>query len=1283
MNNYNDAVEIDRLLQFQKEEFPELYDAVKNESIILFLGAGVSKLYGLPLWNELADKMIKKLKEINLISYAQEKILSGETASDPRKVITICYRICKKENLQVYTDAISKCFDFDFDSKYKNNFLKVYDKIFSIKARAYLTTNIDLGITCYKDDFLKMSRIKTYNCTLPKDKESIKQTGYNIIKDGNIVYLHGNVENDDTINECIMPLDKYLSFYGEGDEFVRGLFSNLSGCIIIFIGYSLNEWDVIEKIYKISKQRGENESIELTGYILSPIFSFELAKFNLEKVYYETFGIKAIPYIIDDEGYEKLFLVLGNLTQEISKDRPVVFDTISDINNIESKNPNEKELKDFLNKIQRRTIYEDEFFRKISKLGWFDELKNRDYFKANLDTAPKKTKENQYYVPFWNVLPYLENVSAYSGQAGNEEYTDKLLLIIKEVTNYHVEHNRCLDNCFTWQSFVKILVNISNDKISEGIIDLISIWLDTKFNNTLVPIEILKNLLPKFLDSDDPEDLKKAEKIVDITTGIKQVYYTEQEKQKITIVDGYILNENFLVQKKAIKVGEKCSGQIIYTLADRIKQIIESEYADNYDLSYIWLKSLFENPKYYYLPAKTIITLILRDIIIAKAKKDKEATKDILHEFLQKYKRPLFKRLALLVIGTEWDTYSDIFWEIIDRDKNGDLFNGQHYKPEMYMLLQRNVGKFSNGQKERIKNIIEFLEEKAKERYIDYQKQEWYSAVKSDDYFKTFYEECRKITGVEEEISFKQPETRYGFGESPETEEGIMKKSNEELAQYLTTFKTVDFRKGPTVRGLAEAMKNTTASRPEKFTDYLAPFLKTGYLYISNILWGIAQAIKNKKEINWDSLFIFIIQYIKPDDYWEDKYKINDSGDILGVEEDHLSVIIAVSNVIKESTRYELYTFSEKYFTDAQEILFFILDKLLPQKNKIDDNSYHDDFLMNAENSLFGTITEALANLLSKVVQIVKNTSNEQTVELGKKLINKYEEILKEEITEGYFWLGAYLVDFYYTDKEWTENQINGIDMEQPFWKPFMSGYLLLSRSVDDDLYKLMHKNYLKSIDCDFKAKKAKEMLARHICTQYLKGIEEINNGGGLFKKLLDTWDRFLIGEIIRFFWIQRDYLIETLQNQNKDINTARKKIIDFWRWVYENKYKGKEKNKLNQADKEILSELSKLTLFLSEIGSENCKWLELSAQHITNIDISFFIEYLNGIKDKENSVDYLGDIFLKILEESTPTFRQEDIVLIVEFLYVKNKKTEADKICNIYAERGYNFLKDMYVKYN
>ena len=86
---------------------------------------------------------------------------------------------------------------------------------------------------------------------------------------------------------------------------------------------------------------------------------------------------------------------------------------------------------------------------------------------------------------------------------------------------------------------------------------------------------------------------------------------------------------------------------------------------------------------------------------------------------------------------------------------------------------------------------------------------------------------------------------------------------------------------------------------------------------------------------------------------------------------------------------------------------------------------------------------------------------------------------------------------------------------------------------------------------------------------------------------MLCKWDDFQIKEAISWFWVQRDYIMEPIdEKENPEekirMETLRKRIIDFWRWIYENKYKGLDDlNNVNDKDKRILSELPQLTVFL------------------------------------------------------------------------------------------------------
>lgn len=372
---------------------------------------------------------------------------------------------------------------------------------------------------------------------------------------------------------------------------------------------------------------------------------------------------------------------------------------------------------------------------------------------------------------------------------------------------------------------------------------------------------------------------------------------------------------------------------------------------------------------------------------------------------------------------------------------------------------------------------------------------------------------------------------------------------------------------------------------------------------------------------------------------------------------------------------------SEEQFQIAQEILFLIVDKMLEEKGKIlSEQSEKEDYVAYALNSPFGKITEALFMLALRIKRIEKNIQKKQLVSWEINIREKYDLLMSSKIIESYVWFGRYLPNFYYLDKEWTENKIKSINSEQKqLWEAFMDGYLSGSK-IYDELYILMKPHYEKAIDYKFKRGDIFAPLVQHICIEYLRGLEDINDNKSLFRKLFDKWETSQIIEIISFSWYCKD---EHETDEKESEFVIGEKVINFWRWVYENKYKNKQENELSGDDKKILSELSLLTIFLPEINDENSKWIEKCAPFVDVDNSSFFIEYLDRLKDKGESVNFIGKIYLEMLKNTTPIFREEHIKSIVEFLYQKDKKEEADKICNIYSIRGYEFLIDLYDKYN
>ena len=242
------------------------------------------------------------------------------------------------------------------------------------------------------------------------------------------------------------------------------------------------------------------------------------------------------------------------------------------------------------------------------------------------------------------------------------------------------------------------------------------------------------------------------------------------------------------------------------------------------DYSYIRFRSLASGPDVGVHEADKILTVILRDILLAKCKADKKVGRILLDKFLgEEYQFPLFRRLVLLVVSNTWDEYGDLLWKLLEY--NPDIFDESDYEVELYKLLQANIYRFTKMEREKIKTLISkgprYIPDQKQEHYIAYWKQRWYSSMLKDSYFAKLYEEQKVITGIKE-IEPPREEiivTSRVEELSPLSKEKILGMSNPEIAEYLKEFKQKDVWEGPSERGLAEVLRSAVKEKPENKVD--------------------------------------------------------------------------------------------------------------------------------------------------------------------------------------------------------------------------------------------------------------------------------------------------------------------------------------------------------------------------------------------------------------------------------------------------------------------------------
>lgn len=1054
--------------------------------------------------------------------------------------------------------------------------------------------------------------------------------------------------------------------------------------------------------------------------------------------------------------------------------------------------PTNWEIKTIFDVYLPKEEYQRYFFNKLDNPIWLKYFKGYGY--TNLNPSPLKSDDSlAVFTPHWPLLAYLEKCSLIKPLT--EDITSDVLEIITNVTIHKGEDGEKLDNYRTWWYFVQILLNIPNQvivsylnkrKINIGQ-DWIKEWLASKFDSSIPSSDIAQGLLPKFLTG-QAEDGQIAEEIIREITALKwqprkDALYGQGVETK-TMVEAYWLAESF--RKNAPRIGQLCAEQVVYDLADKLKEIFKHKHPSHQidlecgdkvyrikvslgkkdfsflcsvgqmdtaaldqirrsdplkflsldpaspfnfslpdcrnkrsfvdavktalsqkdspvdlkkikdiaqlltnlyeglysDYSSIWVKSLRSGPDFGPERAEELLVVILRDVLSAKCKADAAVGRCILSNFLQEaYQFPIFRRFALFVMAQEWDNYADLFWQFMDVEDNVTPLAIPDYAVEIYHLLRNNVKKFTLAEKEKIKGSIEagipiptYLEsEEEKRRYISLYQQRLYLAMKDDAYFAPLYAAKKAETGMEVKPPAEQAGMTWSKSKdhSPLSVEDVLKMPNRELAGFLQEFKPKDRVEGS--EGLAEYLRRAAKEKPDKFVEDLEPFLNVNYLYVYNILYGLEEAWKEKKTFHWGKLLCFIKSYLQKPDFFKQAEEAQ--------REHWLAMPVWIINVavdlIEEGTRDDAWAFSAEYFNQAEEILDIAIEKLPVEKDKSSR-----DAVSRALNSSFGRVVSAVISLALRRGRVDDKKGIRKDPRWESR---KYENLLKKGVMEAYTSLGRYLSNLLYLNKPWVERKISEFEAmpaDDIRWNSFMQGYL--AGGIVWSLYSLMRPHYLKALDIKFP--EGCPHVEQHIAIGYLRRDESLDGEDSLFKRILDKGTCAQISNIVRLFWSQARRLAESSEEGKKDaVNQGIPgKIIQFWRWTYKKENREILKDRLKEDYPKLLSELSRLTVWLDRIDQEKSEWLLLSAPYVeVKYNSALFVEYLDKFADTE-SITYLGRIFSAMLSGATtlPTYPQERIISIVEKNYQVNK-AEADEICNTYLAQGIEFLRPTQEKYN
>jgi len=722
---------------------------------------------------------------------------------------------------------------------------------------------------------------------------------------------------------------------------------------------------------------------------------------------------------------------------------------------------------------------------------------------------------------------------------------------------------------------------------------------------------------------------------------------------------------------------------------EKLKYIFKGLHAD---YSEIWLKSIASGGQDYERDAEEVLAIILRDILLAKCEANKSEGKKILCSFLSDhYQFPIFRRFVLLCIDKYWINFYDLFdkfFEIVPT-----ALEESAYEVELYDILVNHNQEFNLGLRTNLKELIDNVPAyyvKEGEKLTEYWKYKWLSPLRHNPDFSALYEKAKQKTEPKDGKPYEPRRLSFEAGvvshKSPISKEEILEMPVSEFVKYLSEFKGADFWRGafdgePDKEGLAEAFHAAVKENPKKFTDEIDAFWGVDYFYLhKGLFWGFREAWTAKNELDWEKIFNFILKYFKRNKECILKEAFQAQGNDSG-EGKYIYLVDDVVGLIADGCRDDARAFDLKYFDKANQIFELVLPLLKGEKNP----DTQRDALSYAMNTTLGKTIEAYISFALRATGATKE-KEENWGEI------KFERFFTKGGIEAYIWFGCYLPQMKYLDEKYTEEKIKLFALKKADdfkWQMFMEGYLF-AHKVYPDLYSLMRAHYIMALENKIFEERIDRRLVSHIALGYLyygESLQEKNPDGNssLFWKMLTEAgargksDRWL--EIAGFFWSEGEGMVRKTKKdvEGKSSEEIKKKILDFWCWTY-NQQKLAEEN-LGDRYNAFLERMAKLTIFLDSIDEENEKWLLLCAPHVARqYDEMFFIESLTKFEDLE-SIKRIGKIFWQVLENATPTFKQENIELIVRRIF-EVAPNIAEDICNIYGRRGVHFLRPIWEEY-
>lgn len=988
--------------------------------------------------------------------------------------------------------------------------------------------------------------------------------------------------------------------------------------------------------------------------------------------------------------------------------------------------------------------YEAHFFRNLKNPVWLPILLQMDVFNPVNNPEPVAVKDG-FQIPGWEPLQFLEHLSQQMKEGKSLAYVDDLLSIIRRVSQSPRDNYRTwymvisiLTNIpnervpFEILHYIPIWLtgrfqaSLQSSKLTAGLLpkfltgkpadaekaELIfrhlialhkeprqaSAWDGKRSYTTNVDLVYLHQLLRQKEVVTKLASLCTEKALFDVAENLKRILLDFPSGINLKLEDDQtVLEIKLIIQEKNLVIQARKKDAPDDLLEEELRDYEQYEEEELLEK----LHAFFSSNKISYQPTEentfhlglvhnlfsgyshslnltaihqlekksysreldVTYAMLLKELLSERVKAHPESATSIVDELCydRSFRLPFFRRMALYTITEHWDVLNRLFWKSPDT-----FFHSYEFEKELYRLLKQTNQTFSAHQLIQIDRILQAGPQLVEKDDPDYWQLRWLSALKEHPHFQSRYEALsakRKLTNQHyEEIGV----TKWRSGsQSPLTIADLLEMDHEQIVSTILSFHLTDRWQEPSVSGLAETAGKAVAQQPEFFAEGLVHYTKVYYIYAYHIINGFRDAWKEKKTFPWEPVLRFCLDYIHSSQFQSGELSIKT--DSWGATKEWVEG--AIGTLISECTNDDDHAIEASNLPTVKQLLLQIVEMLEPVDISKESMKHFPTYTLN---STAGKVLRALLDYTLHRARTQPEPSSTDQMEPDVKAA--FEKALAKQIIDSYVMLGMYYEQFAYLNKSWIKTNLAlAIDLPDSLFQGFFGGLSFANPPGSDEFYPLLYPAYQRALGVGKMDDSSLESNpTEHLVHFLFWGFDQLGEES-LLRQYVRSADADNTVALITYIWQQEMFVYTLEKEQRTELEAS---LVRLWALLAE------------REEEKVIRTLPVLLVFITELNEEITTLLVASrakaGEHQYTSELLENLVKLKGNGEPKQTALYLSKIVNAIF--FTAYLLDDDkerIKELVRFIYENGEKEVANEICNKASREGYEFLNDLYDKYN